>query len=80
MVFLSLADQRFIQSGHLLLGLQFRRLERTCKRLPGAGQGGEGEKGQAEPLRDTVLSLLEKRNSPRGLGSDMAPDQVAVVR
>ena len=41
MVFLSLAEQRFIQSGHLLLGLQFRRLERLgsgCRELDREGR------------------------------------------
>ena len=73
-VFLSLADLHFIQSGHLLWNLKFRKV------LGGAGQGGVDEKGQAEYLRDTVLNLLEKRNSPRGLGSDMGPYQASVVK
>lgn len=75
MVFLSLADLHFIQSGRLLWNLKFR------KALEGAGQGGvDDEKGQAECLRDTVLNLLEKRNSPRELGSDVRTYQASVVR
>lgn len=74
MVFLSLADLHFIKSGRLLWNLKFR------KGLEGAEQGGVDEKGQAECLRDTVLNLLEKRNSPRRFGSDVGPYQASVVR